>query len=304
MAVDKQDISAPADSSANADAKQVNDQKRIESLLLDDADSMRAVEHIADQEVKVVGVGKASRFGSLIVLSLLCILLFGAGYYYLGNVPPPPLPVQQLSLYVSQKYPLPVRPEIVLAAAVDTVSEKVSVADLNTVSVKKTDLEKKTPVPPPSIATKVPLFTVSVGPFVNDDELQQAINRLQELGFQSEKKPGRGQVTMIRLLEGIYSAEEAKVRLTALKKVVNSAFLLPDGDDLALFAGSFHQESRARQMQDNLAHEKINVSLIDSEVTMNGTMLIALQADQQTAREVAAHISSLGLSTKLVPNNP
>jgi len=300
MAVDKQDVSAPVDGFAGAGARQVNDQKRIESLLLDDADSMRAVEPIADQEVKVVGAGKFGRFGLWIALALLCVLLFGAGYYYLGNMPSPQPPVNQLSHYVSPKLPMPARPEIVLATAVATVAKKVSVTDLNTVSVKKTDQEKKDPVAPPSVTTEVPLFTVSVGPFVNDDELQQAINQLQELGFQSQKKPGRGQVTMIRLLEGIYPAEEGKIRLAALKKVVKSAFLLPDGDKLALYAGSFHQESRARQMQDDLAHEMINVSLIDSEVTMNGTTLTTLQADQQTAREVAAHISSLGLYTQMV----
>lgn len=44
----------------------------------------------------------------------------------------------------------------------------------------------------------------------------------------------------------------------------------------------------------------INVALVDSKITMNGTMLTALQADQQTAREVAAHISSLGLQTQVI----
>lgn len=300
MAVDKQEVSAPVDMSAGVTERQENGSKRLESLLLDDADSMRAVEHIANQEVKVVGGGNLGRFGLLIALLLFSVLLFGAGYYYLGNIPLPQPPLPQQSYYVSPKLPIPVRPKIVLVTAVETVVEKVSVSDSNTVVTKKTEMEKKTPVIPVSVATGVPLYTVSVGPFVNADELQQAINQLQQLGFQSQKKPGRGQVTMIRLLEGIYPAEEAKIRLTKLKKVVKSAFLLSDGDKLALFAGSFHQESRARQMQDDLAHEMINVSLIDSEVTMNGTTLVALQADQQTAREVAAHISSLGLNTQVV----
>ena len=53
-------------------------------------------------------------------------------------------------------------------------------------------------------------------------------------------------------------------------------------------------------MQADLAQKMINVSLVDSEVTMNGTILVTLQADQQTAREVAAHISSLGLHSQLM----
>ncbi|MCD6582984.1 MAG: hypothetical protein J7K90_14410 [Desulfuromusa sp.] len=302
MAVDKQEVPAPVDRSAGVTERQENGSKRLESLLLDDSDSMQAVEHIADQEVKVVGGGNSGRFGLLTVLLLFCIFLFGAGYYYLSNMPSPQPPVNQMSHYVSPQYPIPDRPKIVLTTVVDVVAadEKVSVPDSNAIAVEKGDMEKKTPVLAPSVAAEVPLFTVSVGPFVNDDELQRAVTRLQELGFQSQKKPGRGQVTMIRLLEGIYPAEEAKIRLATLKKVAKSVFLLPDGDKLALYAGSFHQESRARQMQDDLAHEMIKVSLIDSEVTMNGTMLVALQADQQTAREVAAHISSLGLNTQMI----
>ena len=300
MTVDKQEVPVSVDRPASTGARQVDGQKRLESLLLDDADCMQAVEQIADQEVKVVGDGKKSRFGSLVALSLFCILLLVAGYYFLKNMSVPQPPVNQPSHYVSPKFSIPDRLKIASATADGVIVEKIPVSELNPVVAKKTDLKQDTYVAPPAIATKVPLFTVSVGPFINDEELQQAISRLQELGFQSQERPGRGQVSMIRLLEGVYPAAEAKIHLAALKKVVNSAFLLPDGDKLALYAGSFHQESRARQMQGDLVHEMINVSLINSEVIMDGTMLVALQADQKTAREVVVHISGFGLHTQMV----
>ncbi|MDX2481326.1 MAG: hypothetical protein QNK24_13460 [Desulfuromusa sp.] len=277
----------------------MDEQKRIESLLLDDSDSSRSVEHIAEQEVRAVSSGK-NRLGSLLVLALLCALLLGAGYYYLANMTAPQPPVTPLSLYVSPKLPVPARPIIDLSATVAAVAEETSSPDLNTASAKKIELEKKTSVVTPRVASAVPLFTVTVGPFINDVELQQAISWLQELGFQPQKKPGRGQVTMVRLLEGIYPEEEARMHLATLKKVTKSAFILPDGGNLAVYAGSFHQENRARQLQDELADEMVNVALVGSTITMNGTMLTALQADRQTAREVAAHISSLGLQAQVL----
>lgn len=291
--MDEQDISKPVEKSSEETgiaARKVSKQKSLESLLLDDSAGTRSVERIAEQEVRVVSKRKTRSSGSLLVLVLLGVLLLGVGYFYLGNVSAPNPPVRQQSNYLSPKLPVPERPKVEILAAVDIAAEKVSAAKS----------EQQVPADIPSVEMEVPLFTVTVGPFINTAEVQQAISRLQELGFQPQKSPGHGQVTMVRLLEGIYPAEEARVHLARLKKVVDSAFLLPDGNNLAVYAGSFHQKERARQMQDDLARERVNVTLVDSEITMGGTMLAALQADQQTAREVAAHISSLGLQTQVL----
>ncbi|MDA3903292.1 MAG: hypothetical protein PF441_07595 [Desulfuromusa sp.] len=300
--MDERDVPASVDRPA-ADigiaVGQGDEQKRIESLLIDDSDSLRSFAYIAEQEVRVVNSGK-NRFGSLLALSLLCALLFGVGYYYLTHMSAQQPPVTKLSLYVSPKLPVPARPIIDIPATVAAVAEETSSPDLNTAVAEKKELETKKSVVTPRVDIAVPLFTVTVGPFINDDELQQAMSRLQEFGFQPQKKPGRGQVTMIRLLEGIYPEKEARMHLVTLKEVTKTAFLLPDGKKLAVYAGSFHQEIGARQLQAELAHEMINVALVDSKITMNGTMLTALQADQQTAREVAAHISSLGLQTQVI----
>lgn len=292
MAIDEQDIPESVNNvtEERGAGGAENRRKRLESLLLDEPDSNDSVDHLVDREVEVVGGGTKKNFGSLFVLFLFCLLLLGAGYYFFSHIPPLQPPEIQKSLYVSEKLPIPDRPEIVIPEEVDIITEDVSTPEP----------VKVTPVVVPVVKSETPLFTVIVGPFINGDDLQQAISRLLELGFQPQNKPGRGQVTMIRLLEGKYPAAEARSHLKGLKKVVNSAFLLREGDHLALYAGSFHQEDRARKMQSDLAQESINVSLIDSDVTMDGTVLVALQADQQTAREVAAHISSLGLHTRLI----
>ena len=274
MAVDRQDVPV---------ADQVNDQDRLESLLLDNSDRKKTV---SVDEIENLANRKTGHPDVLIILSVLSILfLLVVGYYYLKTMTSSQSAVEQVVFYTSPRQPIPAR------------QKNEPVIEVVTVVTKGADLEKEAPEVIPPVDNTIPLFTVNVGPFISDTELQQAISQLKAIGFQSQKKPGRGQVVMIRLLEGIYPTGEAQAHLAALKKVVDSAFLMPDGDNLAVYAGSFHEESQARLTRDELAHKKVRVSLVDSEVTMNGTMLMVLQADQQTAGEVAAHISSLGLST-------
>ncbi|MCD6188358.1 MAG: hypothetical protein J7K09_09360 [Desulfuromusa sp.] len=285
MGVDEQDVPESADRPAEGLAadRSTAKKKRLELLLIDDPDHVASDKHIVDREVKVFGEGTKNLFALLIVLILFCALVLGICYYFLNRLPLSQLPENQQSYYVSPRLPVPERPKTDNSAIVTAVESG-----------------KKASVVSSTVNLETPLFTVTVGPFINDVDLQQAIGLLHELGLSPQRIPGRGQVTMIRLLEGVYPAAEARNHLEKLKKTVKSAFLLPMGDKLAVYAGSFHQEKRAREMQKNLAHELVKVSLVDIEVNMNGTLLAALQADQQTASEVAAHISSLGLSTQIL----
>ena len=267
----------------------VIEQKRLETLLFENSSTPEKVEHTVHQRVGHVSDGKIKRRGLLLILLIFCILLLGVGYYYLSHVIIPQSPQPQLSRYVSPMISIPVRPV-----------ENVSAADMSPpqeIPLIKTEQESA-PVTP-FVDDTIPLFTVTVGPFINTAELHQAIGLLQELGMQPQEKAGRGLVTMIRLLEGVYPAAAARIRLAELKKIVDSAFLLPVGDQLGVYMGSFHQEDRAQKMRDDLAEKMIDVLFVDSEVMMSGTLLIALQADQQTANEVVTHISSLGLHTQV-----
>ncbi len=291
MVVDGRDVPESVERAAEevTSDRSIN-KKRLESLLLDDLGNDESVKHIVDREVTVVSGGTKNLFGLLSVLILFAALALGAGYYFLTRPPLLQPPENQQYTYVSQKLPIPARPEIDNPVVV--AEEKIS-----------PEPGEKTSGVDPVVNPKIPLFTVTVGPFINAMDLQQATSLLQELGLQPEKFPGRGQVTMIRLLEGVYPEAEGRIHLEELKRMVKSAFLLPIGDKLAVYAGSFHQESQALKMQDALAREKVTVSLVDIEVTMNGTLLAALKADQQTASEVATHLSSLGLNTQILEKN-
>ena len=185
---------------------------------------------------------------------------------------------------------MPARPELaVVTVAAQGDSEK------NEVSQTK-EIGTVTAIP----ANQLVLYSVSVGPLITSAEVSQAVEQLQQLGFQPEKVRGRGAVTMIRLLEGEYPAKIARKHLERLKQYVNSAFLLPHGEELAVFAGSFHQEDRAIKLQNNLADQKIAVQLVAGNVEMNRTLLTVIQADQQTAQEVTNHLFEIGLKTCII----
>ena len=92
-----------------------------------------------------------------------------------------------------------------------------------------------------------------IGPFLSKSTLETAKERLLALGYRPEQTTGRGPVPMIRLLEGVYPAEEARRQLATFKKTVRSAFILPQGEQWALYAGSFYAPERAERLRRTLA---------------------------------------------------
>lgn len=270
-------------------------QKRLEELLLDESDGTPTSGLNCAQEVKVVGARRGNHFISLLVLFVVLLFVLGIGFIYLKS-PENYQPVgAQHHYFTSKKIPIPVRSETVSS---NVVAAETAAASTNMKPVETEPHEKKMTEPTPPLS----LFSVSVGPLISDEEVTQAVHQLQELGFQPEKTQGRGMVTMIRLLEGTYSPAVARRHLQKLKNNVKSAFLLPQGNKLSVFAGSFHQEKRAAKLRDELAAKNIDVTLVDGHVEMGGTKLVVLQADRKTAQEVADHLSELGLKTGIIEN--
>ncbi|MEA3544196.1 MAG: hypothetical protein U9R69_03140, partial [Thermodesulfobacteriota bacterium] len=259
MTVKEPEISVVEDRPDGVVSRKIERQVELESPLPGGSDSMRAVKRIADQEVKVVGDEKKHQLASLFMLLSVAIFLLGAGCYLFFS-PALSTPVSQQIQGDSVKLPIPARSE-----------------------------NKQKALAVAAVATESPFFTVRAGPFLGDAELRQTVTWLQTLGLKSQKSSGHGQITMFRLLEGVYPAAVARTRLLVLKKVVRSAFLLPDGDNLAVYAGSFHQKNRAQQLRDDLLHEKINVTLVDSKMKISGTLLTVLSVDQETVSAVVAH---------------
>jgi hypothetical protein len=80
---------------------------------------------------------------------------------------------------------------------------------------------------------------------------------VRRLGFEPELSPERREVEMIRLLIGVFSAEEARERLRELAKEAASAFILPRGNRVAVYAGSYYSINEARNFSARLARRGI-----------------------------------------------
>lgn len=74
-------------------------------------------------------------------------------------------------------------------------------------------------------------------------------------------------ITMIRLLEGVYSREEGNSKLQQLIVDVPSAFLLPVEQGVALYAASLRDPERAEGLRKELMEQNIFVTAV--EVTLN-----------------------------------
>lgn len=286
----ERDNSEVIDDSAEMENGQPVSQKRLESLLFDDPSTTPMANGVVVQSSYDSSGREKHHLGLLITLLFLLALTFAAGYIYLSRIAPQQLPAVQVDHYVSPKISIPSRPQVDLPGA---TSGEVSQAPPANIEAEPLETQ-------PTPATAVPLFTVVVGPFINSTDLREAVGVLKELGLQPQKIAGRGTVTMIRLLEGVYPEKEARIRLAELQALDRTAFLLPLGDNFAVYAGSFHHESGAQELKNELAAQSVRVTFVESEVTMNGTSLTVLQADQQTANELAVHLSSLGLNTQLL----
>ncbi len=185
---------------------------------------------------------------------------------------------------------------VVLPAPITTTSAvKETVEPVQVVAETVTSEVPIPATPPQEGKTAESVQRVLVGPFSSQKDLAQAAALLQDRGFQTQQQYGSGPVDMIRLLEGIYPLAQAQQRLENLRSEFSSAFLLPDGDRWALYIGSFSDRDRARQQQRDLAEREIQVVQVDSQLTMEGPLLVVVGRGLNAAEEVAAAVNAHGL---------
>lgn len=266
--------------------------RRLEALLVDAADSSQT--SLSSHDVTIGCKEPATSTWQFIVLLFLMLLTIVLGFvlFKFYNHSEPKL--IQSAPSVELKQSLPTRPtheqpKTIFSGPVNENVEETVPAEHELVRDVEIGI----------IAVEKPLHTVVVGPFISGESLKNAEQTLAELGLQAEKESGRGMVSMIRLQEGIYSSAQAQKRLVKLKKIIKSAFLLPQGTKKVLYAGSFSEKDRALQLQAQLKQKHVDVELVKAEISMNGTLLIALKADQQTAGQLAQHIKERGLNVQV-----
>lgn len=273
-----------------------NSPQRLEALLVDEAEG----------EVKPVKAQTASSSWLIVVLLLLVLLAAGCILALLKLPPTTPQPQSLPDPSVEVRVPMPSRQFSVESETAEKTAvavEKIETAAVNEPSpeprnaaAEKVDKNSAVPV---EKAADTRLYSVVVGPFISSDSLERGNELLQDMGLQAEQQKGRGLVHMVRLQQGVYRADEAQQQLEKLKKHVKSAFLLPRGDKKALYAGSFFEVERAERLQQQLRGKGLDLELVEAGVNMTGTMLVALQADRKTARQLADLISQRGLNVQV-----
>ncbi len=279
-------------------------------------EASEAVEDIAGRgvaagEVRAVEPSQQKSATPLVAVLLILLILFAGGYYLLngglgisqtadsgqGMVEPKRYTIEKnVTVEVVEQN------QVAAVATLEQPVEKVAAVKLEqenlppvNKTVAPTVVEKKIA---PATALK-PQYQVLVGPFLQTALLEAATQKLKQLGLQAEVARGRGPVAMTRLLEGVYLREEGRERVKAIKQQVGDAFLLPSGDKLALYVGSFTDPQRAQQYADQLAEKGVVVTPVTIDVEMNGKMLIAMQGEQAAARAVAAQVDAVGLSAQV-----
>ena len=221
------------------------------------------------------------------VIAAYRILLLGGDMQIMDpvTIPDDPLDVDQLVQ------------TIVFPAADQSVFPELRTSTGNTVKGPRSKLIGSVQKDP-SLAT--PNFSVEVGPFMNKGVLSQAEEFLKANGLRTQQTIGAGPVEVTRLLEGVYSFNEAFKRLEDIQKTVDTAFVLPKGDQYAIYFASFFDNARAARYADALNKKQIQVSLVKAEILMQGTILIVEQIDRQAIEKVTAHMSKLGVTAKVV----
>ncbi len=262
---------------------------------------------IAGGEVRLVTTAKKTSNLPLALL-LLFVVLVGAGYYFIAVVPSSETSLQSVTVSLPKKQPIPER--VAQAVPIKEVS-----VEQPPIAAEPQPVAEKLPAAEPAAETKFSavaaagaeveftpavIYSVLVGPFITKTTLNATIKQLRGLGFDPRQMPGRGLVAMTRLLEGVYPEARARQRLAVIKKQTGDAFMLPTDDKWAVYVGSFSDSERAAGYADQLAEKGIKVSRVTTDIEMSGKMLLAVQADQQTARQVAELIGRSGLKTQVV----
>ncbi len=269
------------------------DQHNPEALLFENAE-IPTTTRIKTTDVRVVASHPQRYSLNLFNWFVFFAIVFSGGYYCYQLLQQPDQLATKPEQYVSQRIAIPVRQPIKSIAVIPVDPEITSTSDV--VSDEIISNESIVVATETNALSDAPLYTVVAGPFVNTVNVNNAITTLRKLGFEPYRSQGRGSVTMVRLLEGSYGMTAAKSRLAILKKTVKTAFMMPNGEKIAIYVGSFQQHERAKKYQAKLANEGIDVDLVTTDVVMNGTTLVVLQADQQTASEVLALIMERGIN--------
>lgn len=256
------------------------------------SDRRASLTQVAAQEVRVVK--RKRRLSSNWVLLFLVLLVWSVAIgLYLHSFPlMSSTPVQTQGSPAITRQPMPPRSEVSTPVIVSTAEK--------TAAELPPEPESATAMPP-TVAEDIepPRVRLVIGPFVGSEERSRALSVLTQKGLKVQRLKGSGPVRMIRLLEGVYPGGEAEAQLQRVREQVDTAFLLPRNGRWALYAGSFHQQALADDLQTVLARSNIRVTQERIDLSMSGELLVIESIDQQAATEVAENFRASEINVQI-----
>lgn len=143
-------------------------------------------------------------------------------------------------------------------------------------------------------------FTLSVGPCINSQELQDARQLLSGAGLRFTHRIGVGPVRMYRVREGVYPMQQGQEKLKQLKETIATAYPLSAGDgQLGVYLAAFHRRKQAERFAEQMTEQGISAELLEAKVEMSGIILTSQPIDQETGILLMQLADGAGLSAAL-----
>jgi len=188
------------------------------------------------------------------------------------------------------------KPESSMPAA-EAAAAQVKVATVPVVAEPAQIVAEPTPAP----AAPQGDYSVQVGAYLLQSNLKNAQKMAEQTGYLSRIEEARKLTKMTRLLYGRFAPAEAESRLAELREHSPAAFKIADGDQIAIYAGSYTSLDKARHFAD-LLYEK-GVALEEAAVEVQIPLYILKLgpfSDRAAAEQAAQKAEAVGLPAQVV----
>jgi hypothetical protein len=144
-------------------------------------------------------------------------------------------------------------------------------------------------------------YLLQIGAYVLEANLEQTLKTVRALGYQPLVSTGKKTVAMTRLRVGAYPQKQASEKLRELKQLAPAAFLLAEGERMALYAGSYFGLDRARVEADLLYQHDIHIDEETVSVAIPiRTVRFGAFSDAAAAEIVAEQTKKAGLDALVI----
>lgn len=144
-------------------------------------------------------------------------------------------------------------------------------------------------------------FTLSAGTFVSEKNQRNVEKTIRRLGYTPKVTSTYSMVTMTRLWLGLYDPETAEEKRRELSAKVPGLFTLKQGDQVALYAGSYQDIDQARRFADQL----YLLDILVNEETVSLRMPVksisyGSFSSREEAEKAAKRAAAAGVSAQVV----